>query len=222
MKIDADWQAIAQEELRFFGNVSAAISHEINNRIAVINEKAGLLTDLSLMMAQGRQVDIGRFEVQSQKIVEQVQLTKQAVRNLNRFAHSVDLQCTRIDVDALLEFVVALYARKTATAEVTLSISKSPEPVKVTMNPFFIEALIGRAIDLSLPWVGDARRVIIGVGSTPDGFALRLSGLVGLSESIEFPEQNLDVSAILECLGARYRSDSGGTALLLEIPDHEL
>ena len=29
MKADTDWQAIAGEEIRFFGNVSAAISHEI-------------------------------------------------------------------------------------------------------------------------------------------------------------------------------------------------
>ena len=51
MKTEADWQSIAREEMRFFGSVSAAISHEINNRFAVINEKAGLLQDLAGMMA---------------------------------------------------------------------------------------------------------------------------------------------------------------------------
>jgi len=221
MKADADWQAIAQEETRFFGNVSAAISHEINNRIAVINEKAGLLTDLSMMMAQGREIDIGRFEVQSKKIVEQVRLAKQTVRNLNRFAHSVDVQHTRIEAAELVEFVVSLYARKAATAEATLSISESPEPVTITSSPFFLETLIGRGIDVALSRIDEAKTVVIGVEATREGLAVRFGGLAGLTEPIEFPEENQDVPALLECLGARYRSEPDGTALLLEIPDHE-
>lgn len=221
MKADADWQAIAREELRFFGNVSAAISHEINNRIAVINEKAGLLTDLSVMMAQGREIDVTRFEVQSKKIVEQVQLAKQTVRNLNRFAHSVDVSRTRIEAAEVLELVVALYARKASVAEAVLSISESCEPVTITSSPFFLETLIGRAIDVALSRVDDARTVIIGVESTREGITVQLRGLTGLTEPIEFPEENQDVPALLECLGARYRSEPDGTALLLEIPDHE-
>jgi len=221
MNADADWQAIAQEEMRFFGNVSAAISHEINNRIAVINEKAGLLTDLSIMMAQGREIDIGRFEVQSKKIVEQVRLAKQTIRNLNRFAHSVDVQDTRIEVPELLEFVVALYARKAATAEATISLSEASEPVTITSSPFFLETLIGRGIDVALSRIDEARTVVIGVGATREGLAVRFGGLAGLTEPIEFPEENQDVPALLECLGAQYRSEPEGTALLLEIPDHK-
>jgi len=221
MKADADWQAIAREELRFFGNVSAAISHEINNRIAVINEKAGLLTDLSVMMAQGREIDVTRFEVQSRKIVEQVQLAKQTVRNLNRFAHSVDVMRTRIEAAEVLELVVALYARKAAAAEAVLSISESCEPVTITSSPFFLETLIGRAIDVALSRVDDARTVIIGVEATREGITVQFRGLTGLTEPIEFPEESQGVPALLECLGARYRSEPDGTALLLEIPDHE-
>ena len=221
MKADADWQAIAREELQFFGNVSAAISHEINNRIAVINEKAGLLTDLSVMMAQGREIDVTRFEVQSKKIVEQVRLAKQTVRNLNRFAHSVDVQRTTIEAAEVLELVVALYARKAAAAEAVLSISESCEPVTITSSPFFLETLIGRAIDVALSRVDEARTVIISVEATHEGLTVKLRGLTDLTEPIEFPEENQDVPALLECLGARYRSEQHGTALLLEIPDQK-
>ena len=221
MKADADWRAIAQEELRFFGNVSAAISHEINNRIAVINEKAGLLTDLSVMLAQGREIDVTRFEVQSKKIVEQVRLAKKTVSNLNRFAHSVDVQQSRIEAAEVIEFVVALYARKAAAAEAELSIAESSDPVTITSSPFFLEILIGRGIDVALSRVAEARTVIIGVEATQEGLAVKLRGLTGLTEPIEFPEENQDVPALLECLGARYRSEPDGTALLLDIPDHE-
>jgi C4-dicarboxylate-specific signal transduction histidine kinase len=217
----ADWQAIAREEMRFFGEVSAAISHEINNRMAVINEKAGLLTDLSIMMAQGKEIDVGRFELQSKKIVEQVRLAKETVRNLNRFAHSVDVQQTRIDVAEMLEFVVALYARKAASAEATLFLAESPGSVTISSNPFFLEALIGRAIDVALSRIDDGKTVNIGVEATGEFLRMRFGGLAGLTEPIEFPETHQGVPALLECLGARYRSEPDGTALLLEIPDQE-
>jgi C4-dicarboxylate-specific signal transduction histidine kinase len=207
----ADWQAIAREEMRFFGEVSAAISHEINNRMAVINEKAGLLTDLSIMMAQGKEIDVGRFEEQSKKIVEQVGLAKETIRNLNRFAHSVDVEHTRIEAAELIEFVVALYARKAASAEAKISLAESPESVTISSNPFFVETLIGRGIDVALSRVDEGRTVNIGVKATGEG----------LTEPIQFPEEIHGVPALLECLGAGYRSEPDGTALLLEIPDHE-
>jgi C4-dicarboxylate-specific signal transduction histidine kinase len=221
MKTDPDWQAIAREEVCFFGNVSAGISHEINNRIAVINEKAGLLQDLARMLAQGQEIDVGRIEVQSKKIVEQVRLAKQTVRHLNRFAHSVDILRARIEMVELLQFVASLYARKAATAEVTLSVLESSEPVTITMNPFVLEILIGRAIDVSLTRVGDTRRVMIEVSATREGLTVRFGGLEGLTDPIEFHEENQEVPALLEWLGARYRSEPDGTALLLEIPVDE-
>jgi hypothetical protein len=72
MKTAGDWRTIANEEMLFFGDVSAAISHEINNRMAVISEKAGLLEDLATRLTQGKEVDPERFGVQSRKILEQV------------------------------------------------------------------------------------------------------------------------------------------------------
>ena len=39
--------------LQFFGRMSASISHEIKNVLAIINENAGLLEDFSLMADRG-------------------------------------------------------------------------------------------------------------------------------------------------------------------------
>lgn len=221
MRVEADWQAIAGEEMRFFGNVSAAISHEINNRIAIINEKAGLLEDLAAMMAQGKEVDPQRFEVQSRKIVEQIKLARQNVQDLNRFAHSAEKQTATIDLGELLGFVAGLYARKAATAEALLVVSDSSESVTIKTNSFPLEALIGRGIDVSLSLVGEGRTLVASAESTGEGVRVKFDGLAGLTEPIEFPEAGQNVPALLEWLGARYRSAPNGTALFLEIPDHE-
>jgi C4-dicarboxylate-specific signal transduction histidine kinase len=221
MNTEGDWQAIAREKARFFGDVSAAISHEINNRIAVIYEKAGLLEDLAARLAHGKEVDPERFGVQSRKIVEQVALAKQIVRNLNRFAHSVDVDRTTIDMTELLEFVAELYARKAVMADAKLSVASPGQSVSIAANPFMVEILVGRALDIALPKVGESGEVTIAVEDTGKGVRLRFSGLADVTEPIDFTEPEQGAPALLEWFGACFRSDSDGTALLLEIPQRE-
>jgi C4-dicarboxylate-specific signal transduction histidine kinase len=220
MSTDGDWRAIAREELRFFGDVSAAISHEINNRIAVIYEKAGLLEDLATRLAHGKEVDPERFGVQSRKIVEQVRFARQIVRNLNRFAHSVDVEQTTIDVAELLEFVAELYARKAVMADAKLSVSSSTTPATITASPFVLAILVGRALDIALSKVGESCEVIVGARATGEGIQLTFSGLADVKEPIS-PQAEQGAPAVLAWLGARFQSDSDGTALLLEIPHRE-
>jgi C4-dicarboxylate-specific signal transduction histidine kinase len=221
MKTEADWQSIAREEMRFFGSVSAAISHEINNRFAVINEKAGLLQDLAGMMVRGKEVDPERIQVQSGKIAEQVRMAKLVVKNLNRFAHSVDVEQAEVDVTELIEFVTALYSRKAEMADARLKVTKSPEPAMVTTSPFALEALIGRGIEIALSTSGESRVVAIDAHAISGGVVVRFGGLEGLGETLDFPEA-AKITALLECLEASVRSEADGTALLLEIPDQQL
>ncbi|MCG6948022.1 MAG: hypothetical protein LJE93_03785 [Acidobacteria bacterium] len=219
MKANTDWQAIAREEIRFFGDVSAGISHEINNRLAVINEKAGLLQDLAAMLAHGKDVDPVRFEEQSKKIVEQVTLAREVVRGLNRFAHSADEELAEVEVTELLGLVAALYARKAKTAEAELLVSDAGEPVTVRTNPFMLESLIGRGFEFALARVGGARTVYAAVENANRGFTVAFSGLSSLTGPSDLPGSNQDgVSEILGFFGASYRVEPDGTALHLDVP----
>ena len=221
MKEAGDWRTIAREEMRFFGDVSAAISHEINNRIAVISEKAGLLEDLSTMLAQGKDFDPERFGVQSRKIVEQVRLARQIVRNFNRFAHSVDVEHATVEVAELLEFVAELYACKAMMANATLSVSKSNQAVNITTSPFVLETVVGRGLDIALASIGDGGTITLEAERTDEGVRVKFGGLAGVTEPIVFPNANQAVTALLDVLGARFRGEPNGTALILEIPDNE-
>ena len=44
---------LTETSLQFFGRVSASISHELKNVLAIINENAGLLEDFTLMGDRG-------------------------------------------------------------------------------------------------------------------------------------------------------------------------
>jgi len=51
-------QGSKDDSLRFFGKIVASISHEIKNVMAIINEKAGLIKDLTLMAEKGVESDL--------------------------------------------------------------------------------------------------------------------------------------------------------------------
>ena len=221
MKTDADWKSIAREEVKFFGSVSAAISHEINNRFAVINEKAGLLQDLAGMMVQGKEVDPERIRVQSGKIAEQVRMAKLVVKNLNRFAHSVDVEHAEVDVAEMIEFVTALYSRKAEMADARLTVVESLDPAIVATSPFVLEVLIGRGTEIALSMIGESGVIAVDARAISGGVRVRFSGLEGLSDPLELPGAAA-ITALLESVEASFRGEADGTALLLDIPDHQL
>jgi C4-dicarboxylate-specific signal transduction histidine kinase len=55
MKRDPD--PIGDAGLQFFGRMSASISHELKNALAIIKENAGLLADYVAMMGKGTPID---------------------------------------------------------------------------------------------------------------------------------------------------------------------
>jgi C4-dicarboxylate-specific signal transduction histidine kinase len=222
MNRGADWDAIAREEILFFGGICAAVSHEINNRLAVINERAGLLDDLAGVLATGKPVEPGRLRSQSQKILEQVRSARDVVRNLNQFAHSVDTWHASVDVTDLLTLLAQLYARRAANVDATLSVARPSQPVSLSTMPFLVENLIGRGIDLALAHLGPSRGVTITAEATTKGVRLRFAGLAGVSESSCRVDDDPGAAALLDRLGARLRPNDDGSALLLEMVHREL
>ncbi len=102
---------IGEAGLQFFGKMSASNFHEINNVLAIINENAGLLEDLSLMVEDGMPIEPKRLQSVSEKIVKQVRRANKIVKNINRFSHSVDKPVKRIDLGETLAFMAELSER---------------------------------------------------------------------------------------------------------------
>jgi signal transduction histidine kinase len=85
-----DWNVLGEAGLQFFGKMSASISHEIKNALAIINESAGLLDDLSLRAERGIPVEPERLKKQAGNILKQIRRADGIIQNMNKFAHSID------------------------------------------------------------------------------------------------------------------------------------
>lgn len=127
--------------LHFFGSMTASISHELKNALAIINENGGLLGDLAMLMEKGRPLEPERLKTLSGNIRRQVQRADDIIRRLNRFAHSAQEPAATSDVREIFEFTIALAARLATMKGVTMTIAPGPA-VQLETRLFQLENLL--------------------------------------------------------------------------------
>ncbi|WP_320009175.1 sensor histidine kinase [Maridesulfovibrio sp.] len=162
--------------LCFFGQISAAISHDLKNVLAIINEDAGLLQDYSLMAAQGMELDPERMAKLAAKVQGQVKRGDEIIKNMNRFAHSVDLSECEVDYRELIALVVSLLTRMASRKCVTVSIQEG-EPVKGKGDPFTIQMLIAKVLESAMDSAEKDGELVIKVSTSEEGSVITVSGL---------------------------------------------
>ena len=213
-----DWRVVSGESLRFFGEMSASVSHEIRNKLAVINEKAGLVQDIAMAMKSGRSIDPDRLEVQAGKIIDQIRRANQIVGALSRLGHSVDATQTSTDMTKLVALVAELYGRKASQAEITIDTTGMADGVSVTTNPFLLVNLIGACIDTALPRVDGSRILAIASEPSDDGAIVRFQHLEGVNDSdVQLGGEDSGLHAMLAMLGGRVVADCRRGELVLEV-----
>ncbi|MBI9110921.1 sensor histidine kinase [Maridesulfovibrio ferrireducens] len=151
-----------RDGLCFFGKVSATISHDVKNVLAIINEEAGLLHDLSLMAAQGMELEPERLVKLAEKIQNQIKRGDSIIKNMNRFAHSVDVPECEIDLSETVSLVIALFTRMAAAKCVTVTL-KEGEKVTAKCDPFSTEMLIARCLEVSMDSAGKDSEITVEV-----------------------------------------------------------
>jgi signal transduction histidine kinase len=127
--------------LLFFGTITASMSHEIKNALAIVNENAGLLEDLLLLSEKGRPLSPERLKTLAADIRRQVQRADGIVGRLNRFAHSAGQPVITTDTKEIFEFTAALAARLAAMKGVTITVAAG-ETIEVQARPFIVENLL--------------------------------------------------------------------------------
>jgi len=141
--------------LEFFGKVTASVSHELKNRLAVINEQAGLLDDHVSLGRQGRELDLERLKKLSATVQRQVALANTVIKNVNGFAHSIDSPRQQVDLNEALKLSAALSQRTADMREVSLEVQELDEPIMVTTSYFRLLNLfwicLNAAIEITAP-----------------------------------------------------------------------
>lgn len=168
--------AHAGEGLTFFGAVSASISHELKNHLAIISQQAGMLEDAGMMAEKGMELSPEKLMQLGDRLQAQVRRADQVLKNMNAFAHLVDEPSRKVDLVQSLELMVALCVRFASQKTVELELSRL-EQAEVATDPFLLEFLLFDAIRFALDNPGPSRRIGIGVHAREREALITLSGL---------------------------------------------
>jgi C4-dicarboxylate-specific signal transduction histidine kinase len=212
-----NWEVLGEAGLRFFGKMSASISHEIKNALAIINESAGLLEDLSLRAEKGIPVDPERLKKQSSTIVKQVRRMDSIIQNMNRFAHSIDEPLKTIDLAETVTLVTNLSIRLAAMRGLALAYQVPSAPVMIRTSPFFLENLLWLCLDFAMKAAGAGKTINLFIEKVEGKGRVRFTPLDRISD---IPGQEFSgepVKGLLAALQAELNIDDGKHELSLSI-----
>ena len=140
-------------EIGFMGKVTASLSHEIKNTLAIINESAGLMGDLLRKDAPKDWPPYSRLTNLLASIEEQIQRSADIVKRLNQFAHSMDKSLAELDLNETVRQTVVLAQRFATLRRVKLETQLEVNPLHLQSDPFrllyVIFGFIERAINCS-------------------------------------------------------------------------
>ena len=207
-----------QRGSHFSAGVSAAISHEIKNTLAIVNENAGLLADYSALAAKGVAIDPGRLKHLAEIIQKQIGRCDRIVKQMNRFAHSADEPVKRIDLAEMLALIVFLADRSARLKGVGVAMQVPAVPVAVVTSPFVLENLIMRCLDFGMAAVDHGKKLKLSAETTGNGALIRFAGIGETAGEGLPPFPSAIDGALARQLTAALRLDRGAGEMVLVLP----
>ena len=196
-------QFLAMSGAQFFGEMTASISHEIKNVMAIINENAGLLEDMVAMNRQGVPFPAERMEKLAQSVARQIARADDIIQTMNRFAHSADHTRETVNVGETVQFMMNLTSRLTMMQGARFDFSAPEKPVTTTVNRFFLACLVWRCMVAAMEMCQADKSIRIRVETTENGPCLAFSGVDRDDAFTAAPLSALEDSDILKLLDAQ-------------------
>ncbi|WP_299977283.1 hypothetical protein [Desulfobacula sp.] len=203
------------EGLKFFGKVNASISHELKNILAIISETSGLLNDLTDLAKQGKDLKLSMFENCSASIAEDIQRGFTTIKQMNRFAHSVDIPIKEINLFETLELTINLSGFLSFASKVQIN-NSDQETKSILTCPFLLQNLIYQILIFTYESVGPDGDIHIRIDSkNNDGAHLIFSSPAQLTLK-GFPTQKIQKT--VDVLGVELNINESPHELDIWIP----
>ncbi len=217
--MNEDWRILGEEGLRCFGSVSASISHEIRNAVAIMYENAGLMQDFFAMAEKGKPLNPDRLKQLGEGILQQVHRADGITRNMNAFAHSVDEPAKSVQVEEHLKLAAALFARTAAAEGVEVEVAARDSTATIITNPFFLLSLLWFCLLYAMDRAQASGKIVLSSEKRDQGAAIMIQGLEGTALSggeAPFPSEREKAFARALDAGLEIRQDAG--ELLITLP----
>jgi C4-dicarboxylate-specific signal transduction histidine kinase len=210
------WTVLGEAGLQFFGKMSAANAHEIKNALAIINENAGLLSDLVAMAKQGSPLSLGRLKRLAETISQQVARADEIAKSTNRFAHSVDKAHGPADLGQSLVLVKTMAMRFATKRHIDIEVMPITATITLRVAPFRLLHLLWMCLQCAMETTNAEKTIQIKTAKERNKTIVRYGPLSHLEAStIEVLSALDEMDALLQSLGGRIEADLGASELVL-------
>ncbi len=204
----------ADTETRFFGTITASVTHELNNVMSIISQTGGLLEDLLAGQRLGREIPLELLQRIADKVAAQTERSIEIINRLNRFAHGADepegvfnLTETLLNIGQLAERLVILRGA-------VLSLPPDDMTLEMEGHQFKIQQLVFLAFLAILPEMQKGDNVDLTLDKAND--AAHISIKLDRNHACE-PLDMLQAEVIAEEIGAEIISDRKESAVSIDI-----
>ena len=150
-----------RKEVAFFGKITAGITHEIKNVLAIIQESSGLMEDILDITENGTFPHKEKFIKSLNRIRGQIQRGIDVTSRLNRFAHSSDHCPASLDLNEITEQMVLLASRFARLKNVVLESSPSDPSLIIKSDPVSLEMALFESIEILLNIIGSGGKITL-------------------------------------------------------------
>lgn len=195
-------------KLASIGRLAAGVAHEINNPLAIINEKAGLMKDL-FIYSKKYQHDKKLLDL-VESILKQVERCREITHRLLGFARHVDVKMEEVDLESLIKEVLSFLHKEAEYRGIDVKIVKKHTIPLIKSDRGKLQQIFLNIINNAFAAVSKGGHIIISLES-PKQNIVRISIT---DDGIGIPKENL--KKIFEPFFST-KQDKGGTGLGLSI-----
>ena len=156
-------------EAAFMGRMTAGVTHEMKNVLAIIKESAGLIDDLLALTKDRPLPNQERLTRVLSNIKQQVDRGVDLSTRLNAFAHCADARQAEVDLNTVVDAVTRLLQRFARLKGVVLSAKPQAEPVILVSDPLRMHMLLVDCVDCLLAFLPTGTTVRIEPLKTANG-----------------------------------------------------
>jgi len=126
----------------FLGRITASVTHDIQNVLAIIKETSGLMEDFFLMQKTGGLEDIeDRLDKCIKTIKKQAYRGVSLTSGLNGFAHTADSSQATINIFKILKRMISIAERLFKQKGVDVSILECENPCSIVTDPVLFQLI---------------------------------------------------------------------------------
>jgi len=146
-------------KLSSIGRLAAGVAHEVNNPLAIINEKAGLIQDLIKFSPDFAQKE--KFSTLVRSILQSVSRCRTITHRLLGFAKRMEIEVENLDLNELMQEVLGFLEREALYRNIDITVNLAKDLPRIDSDRGQLQQVFLNILNNAVAAVEDEGRIAI-------------------------------------------------------------